>query len=276
MLPERRAAMSRRAIHETLAARCDDESRRSTTNNRHAKPMSTAHEIRVMTSGAFTAAHLELLPEVERLTGKKVVTVTTSIGTGDISIPNRLARGEVADLVIVAETALRQFIADGYVLPESLMVVARSRIGFAVRRGAPKPDADTTEKFKAFLLAAKSIGYSASVSGAYLTKEIYPRLGIAEACLPKSTLVGGGVRVGARIATGELDTGFQQISELLPVEGIDHITPLPPELQKVSQFVIGIGRNSPHPDVARQVIAFLTSTAAAAAIARSGLEPVTV
>lgn len=232
-----------------------------------------ASEIRVMTSGAFTAAHLELIPDVERLTGKKVVTVTTSIGTGDISIPNRLKRGEVADLVIVADTMLRQFIADGHVIAESLTPVARSMIGLAVRAGAPRPDASTAEALKRTLLAAKSIGYSASVSGQYLTTEIYPRLGIAEQCLPKSRLVGGGERVGAVVARGELELGFQQISELLPVPGIEHITPLPPELQKVSSFAAGIGKNSPDPDTARRAIAFLASPAAAAAIRRSGLEP---
>lgn len=232
-----------------------------------------ASELRVMTSGAFTAAHLELIPEVERLTGKKVVTVTTSIGTGDISIPNRLKRGEVADLVIVADTMLKQFIADGYVFGDSLRPVARSMIGLAVRAGAPKPDASTAEALKRTLLAAKSIGYSASVSGQYLTTEVYPRLGIANECLPKSRLVGGGERVGAVVARGELELGFQQISELLPVKGIDHITPLPPELQKVTSFAAGIGKNSPDPETARRVIAFLASPAAAAAIRRSGLEP---
>ncbi len=232
-----------------------------------------ASELRVMTSGAFTAAHLELIPEVERLTGRKVVTVTTSIGTGDTAIPNRLKRGEVADLVIVADTMLRRFIADGYVTADSLTPVARSMIGLAVRAGAPRPDASTAEALKRTLLAAKSIGYSASVSGQYLTTEIYPRLGIAEQCLPKSRLVGGGERVGAVVARGELELGFQQISELLPVPGIEHITPLPPELQKVSSFAAGIGKSSPDPDTARRVIAFLASLAAAAAIRRSGLEP---
>lgn len=267
--------MPRGAVRETLGARA----RRpagvvSSNNSAHIEAMTAqSSELRVMTSGAFTAAHLELIPALERLTGKTVVTVTTSIGTGDISIPSRLQRREVADLVIVAETALRQFIADGYVIPDSLTVVASSSIGMAVRKGAPPPDIGTAEKLKAVLLAARSIGYSASVSGQYLTQDIYQRLGIAGQCLPKSTLVGGGERVGARIARGELEIGFQQISELLPVAGIDHITPLPPELQKVSRFAVGIGTNSPHPDVARAAIRFLASPAAAEAIRRSGLEP---
>ena len=230
-------------------------------------------EFRVMTSGAFTAAYKTLLPQIEKLTGRTVITVTTSIGTGETSIPNRLKRGEVADIVIVAEPAIRQFIADGYVLADGAAVLARSGIGMAVRAGAPKPDISTTDGLRNTLLQAKSIGYSASESGKYLTTELVQRLGIAGQVLPKSRLVGGGERVGAVVARGELEIGFQQISELLPVPGIDHITPLPPELQKISSFMVGIGANSTDRAAARTVIAFLASPAAAAAIANSGLDP---
>src|SRR6267154_1633489 len=100
----------------------------------------TANDIRVMTSGAFTAAHLALIPQLERLTKKKIVTASTSIGTGENSILNRLKRGEVVDIVIVADAVLRQFMDDGLVLAESHAPVARSSIGMAVRAGAPKPD----------------------------------------------------------------------------------------------------------------------------------------
>lgn len=233
----------------------------------------TTDEIRVMTSGAFTAAHFKLIPQVEQLTGRKVVTVTTSIGTGDISIPNRLKRGEIADVVIVADTVLRQFIAEGLVHADSLTLLASSSIGMAVRAGAPRPDIGTAEALKRTLLAAKAIGYSASVSGQHLTTEIYRRLGIADEVMPKSRMIGGGERVGTYIARGELDVGFQQISELMPVPGIDHITPLPPELQKVTSFAAGIGSTSPDPATARRMIDFLASKAAAQAIRETGLEP---
>lgn len=237
--------------------------------------MSTAaNEFRVMTSGAFTAAYKALIPQLEQLTGKTVVTVTTSIGTGDTSIPNRLKRGEVADIVIVADGVLRQFIADGLVLAEGATTIARSMMGFAVRAGAPDPAVRNTDDLRRVLLAAKAIGYSASESGKYFTTELVQRLGIAEQVLPKSRLIGGGERVGTVIARGELDFGFQQISELLPVEGIAHITPLPPELQKVSNFMAGIGANSPDKDAVRKVIAFLGSAEAAKAITDSGLEPI--
>jgi molybdate transport system substrate-binding protein len=231
------------------------------------------NEIRVMTSGAFTAAYRALIPQLESLTKKTMVTVTTSIGTGETSIPNRLKRGEVADIVIVADEMLRKFIAEGFVLTDSRTPVARSSIGIAVRAGAPKPDISTAEALKRTLLAAKSVAYSASVSGQHLTGEIYQRLGIADQMLPKSRLITGGERTGAVVARGDADLCCQQISEMLPVEGIAHITPLPPEFQKISLFSAGVGANSTDQEAARKMIAFLASAGAAASIKKSGLEP---
>jgi molybdate transport system substrate-binding protein len=231
------------------------------------------NEIRVMTSGAFTAAYRALIPQLESLTKKTMVTVTTSIGTGETSIPNRLKRGEVADIVIVADEMLRKFIAEGFVLADSRTPVARSSIGIAVRAGAPKPDISTAEALKRTLLAAKSVAYSASVSGQHLTGEIYQRLGIADQMLPKSRLITGGERTGAVVARGDADLCCQQISEMLPVEGIAHITPLPPEFEKISLFSAGVGANSTDQEAARKVIAFLASAAAVTTIKKSGLEP---
>ena len=234
----------------------------------------STNDIKVMTSGAFTAAYLELIPQLELLTKKKIVTAATSIGTGETSIPNRLKRGEAVDVVIVADAVLREFIQGGLVLAESYTPVARSAIGMAVRAGAPKPDIGTVEALKRTLLQAKSIAYSASVSGQYLTTELYQRLGIADQVLSKSRLIGGGERVGAVVARGEAELGFQQISELLPVPGIAHITPLPPEVQKVSVFSAGVAASSSDSSLAHSVIKFLTSSEAANAITKSGLEPI--
>lgn len=232
-----------------------------------------ANEFRVMTSGAFTAAHLALIPQLERLTKTKIVTASTSIGTGENSIPSRLKRGEVVDIVIVAEGVLRQLIEDGLVLPEGHAVIARSGIGVAVRAGAPKPDISSGDALRNTLLQAKSIGYSASESGKYFTTKLVQRLGIADQVLGKSRLVGGGERVGAVVARGEVEIGFQQLSELLPVPGIAHITPLPPEVQKISSFAAGVAASSPDKARARSVIAFLASPEAAQAITNSGLSP---
>lgn len=115
--------------------------------------MKPTAEFRVMTSGAFTAAHLALVPELKRLTKAKVVTASTSIGTGEMSIPSRLKRGEVADIVIVSEHVLRRFVAEGLVLAEGLKVVARSSVAFAVRAGAPR----TVIEFLASSRAAEAV-----------------------------------------------------------------------------------------------------------------------
>ena len=231
-----------------------------------------ASDFIVMTSGAFTAAHLALIPRLEALTKRKIVTATTSVGTGESSIPKRLKRGEIADIVIVADTLLRQLTEEGLVLAGSRQPLACSSIGIAVRAGAPRPDVASVDGLKRTFLQARSIAYSASVSGEYLTKELYQRLGIADQCLPKSRHIGGGERTGAVVARGEADIAFQQMSELLPVPGIAHITPLPPEVQKVSVFSAGVAATSPDAELARSVIKFLASAEAAPAITNSGLE----
>ncbi|HXF77209.1 MAG TPA: substrate-binding domain-containing protein [Methylomirabilota bacterium] len=234
-----------------------------------------ANELKVMTSGAFTAAYLELIPQLELLTKKKLLTAATSIGTGENSIPSRLRRGEAVDIVIVADAVLRGFIEDGLIKADSRAPLARSTIGMAVRQGAPKPDISTVEALKRTLLQAKSIAYSASVSGEYLTTELLQRLGIAGQVLGKCRRIEGGERVGAAIARGEAEIGFQQMSELLPVPGIDHITPLPAEVQKVSVFSAGVAATTSDCAAAHAAIKFLASPQAAPAIAKSGLEPLT-
>jgi molybdate transport system substrate-binding protein len=227
-----------------------------------------------MTSGAFAEAYRRLIPELERLTQRRVVTLATSVGSGETYIPSRLARGEVADLVIVADALLRECLERGLVLAEGGTPLARSAIGMAVRAGAPAPDISTLEALKRTLLAARSIGCSASVSGQYLVAEVFPRLGIADEVARKARRIGN-ERIGAVIARGEVEVGFEQMSELLPVPGIAHVTPLPPGAQKVTTFSAGVAASSAHPALAREVIAFLASPAATHAIAGSGLEPAT-
>ena len=236
--------------------------------------MNPANEFSVMTSGAFTAAYFELVPQLERLTKKKIITATTSVGTGATSIPNRLRRGEVTDVVIIADTLLGKIMKEGLVLAEGRTPIACSSIGMAVREGAPKPDISSIDALRKVILQAKSIGYSASVSGEYITTELYQRLGIADQVKNKSHLVGGGERVGPLIARGDLEIGFQQMSELLPVPGIAHITPLPPEVQKVSVFSAGVAATSRDIKLTQSVIQFLASEEAAPAIIKSGLEPI--
>ncbi len=228
----------------------------------------------VMTSGAFTAAFLELVPQLESLSEKKIVVAATSIGTGSNSIPNRLKRGEPVDVVIVADAVLVELIKDGTILAESHTPLARSAIGLAVRAGAPKPDISSVEALKRTLLQAKSVAYSASVSGQYISTELLRELGIADQVAGKCRRAEGGERVGAVVARGEAEIGFQQISELLPVPGIAHITPLPAEVQRVSVFSAGVAQNTRDSKAAYALIRFRSSPEAAGAITKSGLEPI--
>ena len=235
---------------------------------------SHADEIRVMTSGAFTAALIELTPVFERATRHRIVIGATT-STGPDSIQNRLQRGEPVDVLIMADAALDGLIRDGRVVTGSRVDLARSAIGMAVRAGAPTPDIRTVEAFKQALLRANSIAYSASVSGVYLSTELFQRLGIADQVLPKSRKIEG-ERVGAVVARGDAEIGFQQISELLPVPGITLLGPLPPAVQRMTVFSAGVAANASSRDLARTLISFFASPAAAAAIHKTGLEPMRV
>ena len=229
-------------------------------------------QIRVATSGAFTAAYLKLKPELERVTHEPVVTVATSIGAAEDSIPSRLARGEAIDVVIVADAVLQQLIEAGLVLADSRVDLVRSPIAIAVRAGAPKPDIGSVAALRSTLLAAKSIAYSGSVSGTYVSTELFQKLGIAEQVSAKSHKIER-ERVGAVVARGDAELGFQQLSELKPIEGIEIVGPLPPEVQKTSVFSAGVIASSPHAAAASAMIRFLASSAAAETIAATGLEP---
>jgi len=232
-------------------------------------------EIRVMTSGGFTAPYNEVIPEYERATGSHVVTsFGASMGGAPDSIPMRLQRGEPVDVVILADTALDELIKQGKVVAGSRVDLVRSQIGMAVRAGLPKPDISTVEALKRTLLQAKSIAFSASASGVYLSTELFPRLGIADQLKAKSQRIES-ERVGTIVARGDAEIGFQQISELLPMEGIDFVGPLPPEVQKITVFSAGVAVGAQDPDGAKALIRFLASPAVAPAITKSGLEPIT-
>jgi molybdate transport system substrate-binding protein len=232
-----------------------------------------ANQVHVMTSGGLTAALLELTPAFERASGHTVVTTYgASMGGAPDSIPSRLRRGEPADVVILASQALDDLIAQGTVSAGSRVDLARSNIGMAVRAGARKPDISTVEALKRTLLQAKSIAYSSSASGVYLSTELFPRLGVAGEIAGRTQRIES-ERVGTVVARGDAEIGFQQISELIPVPGIDYVGPLPPEVQRVTVFSAGVAAGAKAPDDARAFIRFLASPAAAPAITKSGMEP---
>ncbi len=232
-----------------------------------------AAEIRVMTSGGFTAALTALKPRYEAATGDTIVMILgSSMGSSPTSIPARLAKGEAVDVLILVDDALAGLTAQGKIAPASRTVVAVSRIGMSVKAGAPKPDISTVAAFKATLLNAKSIAYSASASGVYLSTELFNRLGLADQVMPKARQIVT-ERVATIVARGEAEIGFQQVSELLPVPGADYVGPIPEELQKVSLYAAGVSATAREPERARALIAFLASPAVAADVAKTGIDP---
>jgi molybdate transport system substrate-binding protein len=232
-----------------------------------------ADEIHVVTSGGFTAAYLQLVPEYESATQNKLVTeFGPSMGTTHNAIPVRLERGEAIDVVILAAPALDDLIKQGKVRAGSRVDLVQSKIGMAVKEGAPKPDISTVDALKRTLLAAKSIAYSDSASGVYLSTELFPKLGVADQIKAKSKKIEADP-VGGVVAAGEFEIGFQQISELRPVKGIDIVGELPPGAQRVTVFAAGIPATATHVEAARALINWLASPVAYAAIKKSGLEP---
>ncbi len=224
-------------------------------------------EIKVLSSGGFAAPLTELTPLFEHATHNRVVLVSTSMGLGKNSIPNRVRSREDVDLVILPDADLQALIRERFVLSDTRTALANSKIGMAVRSGAAKPDISSVDALKRTLLRAKSIAYSAQVSGEYLSTELFPRLGIAEQVKSKSRRVER-ERVGAVVARGEAEIGFQQISELLPIQGIDFVGPLPAQVQRVTLFSAGVPSTSRNSDGAKAFIRFIASRASASIVAK--------
>ncbi len=226
-----------------------------------------------MISGGFSAAYKQLVPEFERATGHKVVTAFgPSMGTTPEAIPNRMQRGEPVDVVIMVGSALDKLIKEGKVSNDGHADLAKSSIGVAVREGAPKPDIGSSEALKQTLLAAKSIAYSDSASGVYISTEMFKRLGIEDQVKSKSRMIPA-EPVAKVVARGEAEIGFQQISELQPVSGITILGPIPADVQKITIFSAGISTGAREPAAAKELIAFLSSSKAAPVITSTGLVP---
>lgn len=230
--------------------------------------MSPSPEIKVMLSAAFKEAYLELVPQFERKTGSKV----SSLWVPSVQIMSRLQAGEIVDVVILSAAALDELVARGRIDAGGRYDLAKSGIGVAVRSGAPKPDLSSAEALKRAVLSAKSIVYSTGPSGIYLAG-LFERMGIAHAIASKVKQVQG-EPAGACVARGEAEIGFQQISELLPVPGIDLVGPLPPDIQEITVFSAGVHASAKQPAAARALIAFFTSAAAAPVIERHGMQPI--
>lgn len=221
--------------------------------------------INVMASAAFREAYLELLPEFERASGHRV----TNTWVPSVQMMNRLKGGETTDIVILSDASLDELAQAGIVAER--FPLAKSGIGVAVRAGAPRPDISSGDGIRRAALAARSIVYSTGPSGIYL-RQLFERMGIADEIKAKVRQVQG-EPAGAVVARGEAEIGFQQMSELLPVAGIDVVGPLPPDIQEITIFSAGLHARAPQPAAARALIAWLKAPAAAPVIRKKGMEP---
>jgi molybdate transport system substrate-binding protein len=227
-----------------------------------------ADEISVLATTAYREVILELLPQFEQANKYKVVSSFSS----SPDVLKRTQAGERADVVILASGSFDELLKSGKVVPGSRVDLAKSGVGVAVRAGAPRPDIGSGDAVKRAVLAAKSVGFSGGASGAYIVS-LFQRLGIADEVKARSRQAPPGVAVGEMIVRGEVELGFHQISELLPVSGIDILGPLPPELQHVTTFSSGIHVAAKDAAAARALVRFLASPAAAPVLRRKGMEP---
>ncbi len=233
-----------------------------------------AEQLNVMTSGGFTAAYKILAPKFAAATGNTLDTqLGPSMGKAPEAIPNRLARGEHADVVIMVGYALDDLIKQGKVDPASRVELADSRIGLVVREGAAKPDISNVDNLKKTLLDAQSVAYSDSASGVYIEQQLFKKLGIEDQLNPKAKMIPK-VPVGSVVATGDYQLGFQQVSELLPVPGVSFVAKIPESVQSVTRFAAGIPVNAEHPAEAKALLAYLAAPAAQADVQATGLDSV--
>ena len=236
-----------------------------------------AADVHVMISAGFYHVYSELGPAFERASGHHLVTTRgPSMGDSPESIPTRLARGEAADVVILDGGAADALGKRGLLHTDSKIELARSLIGMVVPAGAAKPDISNVEAFRSTLLAARSIAYSDSGSGTYLSTTLFPRLGVADQIAGKSRKVRGppsGEPVASVVARGEAEIGFQQVSELIHVPGVTFVGTLPAEVQPIFSFAGALTSTVQQPEAASALLRFLASPEAATVISKAGLLP---
>jgi molybdate transport system substrate-binding protein len=230
----------------------------------------TAHsaEIKVLSTQATEQAYKELVPQFEKATGHKV----TSVFTGTLDADKRLAAGETYDMLIMSSSSIDGHIKDGKVAAGSRVDVAKSGVAVGVKAGSPKPDISSVEALKKTILAAKSIGYSTGPSGVYIIS-LFEKLGVADTVRPKLKQTPTGVFVGSSIASGEVEIGFQQVSELSTFAGVDYVGALPEAVQRYTVFSSGIAAGAKEAEAAKALVKFLTAPAAAPAFKQRGMEP---
>jgi len=232
-----------------------------------------ADELKVLTTGILKGSFTEIAGSFERETGHRI---TMSWGPSSGNSPEasqvRVKNGEHVDVLIMVNTGMDELIKGGYFAAVERKDVAVSKIGVAVKAGHTLPDISTEAALRQALLDASSIGYSEGASGTYVANVLLKKLGIAEQVAGKSHVILGRKFVGEAIASGEVELGLQQISELRLEPGITVVGPLPDDLQKRSVVSAAVSSKAASVDVAKQFLAYLTSPAAAESMRKSGLD----
>ena len=227
-----------------------------------------AAEVRVLSSNAMREVLLDAAPHFEKASGHKV----SMAFVGSVDILKRLRAGDKsADLIVLQVSSIDELAAEGLVVKGSRVDFARSLVGAAVRAGAPRPDISSGDALKRTLLAAKSIVVSSGPSGTYMLG-LFERMGI-----PRDRYMQAkpGVQTGLLVARGEAELCFQQVSELLPVKGIDFLGPLPADVGHVTVFAGGLHSAAVDREAARALMQYLASPAAAPVLNAKGMEPAT-
>ena len=232
--------------------------------------MSTAPQTEI--KGISSMATRQVLAELVELYGRQCGDRIAIESVGGVDAAKRVQAGEVLDVVILASDAIAKLAASGHVVPASQVDLVHSGVAVAVRAGAPVPDISTEDAVRRAVLAARSLSYSTGPSGVALA-QLFERWGIAQEIAPRIVQAPPGVPVGTLVARGEVELGFQQLSELLHVSGITLVGPLPPAIQITTTFSGAIAANARQPDAARALLAFMASPEAADAKRRQGMDP---